>query len=215
MRLWSPCTWVDSHFIRVISLFLWISSSIVCSSHSRVFHSYGDVTISGEGLQILTYARHLWPLSSENSLAFHTYYDTVHPFIMVISEDPWHSHQLPSVWQWSCHYLFYYLVCRYRGLNPDLPHRRRTVYFYAPLRQNMTSYVVFSTETKVKNDTTFKFISKLNYFLIFQGSNEIINYLCPLIVQACNWIRCSPFHQTRRNSFNSGVVKIFIPLMYM
>ena len=24
---------------------------------------------------------------------------------MVISEDPWHSHLLPSVWQWSCHYL--------------------------------------------------------------------------------------------------------------
>ena len=28
------------------------------SSHSRIFHSYGDVTITGEGLQILTYARH-------------------------------------------------------------------------------------------------------------------------------------------------------------
>ena len=26
------------------------------SSHSRIFHSYGDVTITGEGLQILTYA---------------------------------------------------------------------------------------------------------------------------------------------------------------
>ena len=24
-----------------------------------IFHSYGDVTITGEGLQILTYARHL------------------------------------------------------------------------------------------------------------------------------------------------------------
>ena len=28
------------------------------SSHSRIFHSYADVTITGEGLQILTYARH-------------------------------------------------------------------------------------------------------------------------------------------------------------
>ena len=27
-------------------------------SHSRIFHMYGDVTIAGEGLQILTYARH-------------------------------------------------------------------------------------------------------------------------------------------------------------
>ena len=39
------------------------------SSHSRIFHSYDDVTITGEGLQILTYARHSWPLSSEGSLA--------------------------------------------------------------------------------------------------------------------------------------------------
>ena len=34
---------------------------------SRIFHSYGDVTIPGEGLQNLTYARHSWPLSSEGS----------------------------------------------------------------------------------------------------------------------------------------------------
>ena len=28
------------------------------SSYSRIFHSYGDVTIAGEWLQIYTYARH-------------------------------------------------------------------------------------------------------------------------------------------------------------
>ena len=28
------------------------------------------------------------------------------PFKMVICEDPWHSHLLPSVWQWNCYYLF-------------------------------------------------------------------------------------------------------------
>ena len=44
----------------------------------------------------------LWP----GSLASHTYCETGHPFIMVISEDQWHSHLLPNVWQWSCHYLF-------------------------------------------------------------------------------------------------------------
>ena len=32
-----------------------------------LFHSYRDVTIAGEGLQILTYARPSWPLSSEGS----------------------------------------------------------------------------------------------------------------------------------------------------
>ena len=55
--------------------------------------------------QILIFARHSWSLSSEGSLASHTSYDTGHPFIMFISEDPWYSHQLPSVWQWSCHFL--------------------------------------------------------------------------------------------------------------
>ena len=46
------------------------------------FHSFGDVIIAGEGLQILTYARHLWPLSSEDSLSCFTKCDTGHPFIM-------------------------------------------------------------------------------------------------------------------------------------
>ena len=61
------------------------------------FNLNGDVPITGEGLQILTYVRHLWQLSSEGSLAWHTYCDTGHPFIMGITEDPWHSHWLPSV----------------------------------------------------------------------------------------------------------------------
>ena len=41
-----------------------------------------DVTIIGEGLQILTYARQLWPLSSEGSLEFYTFCDTGHTFII-------------------------------------------------------------------------------------------------------------------------------------
>ena len=45
----------------------------------------------------LTYARHSWPLSSEDSLACHTNCDTGNPFIMVISEDPWHLDLLLSV----------------------------------------------------------------------------------------------------------------------
>ena len=55
---------------------------------TRDFHSFGDVTIAGEGLQILTYDRLSWPLSSEGSLTCHTYCDKGHPFIMVISGDP-------------------------------------------------------------------------------------------------------------------------------
>ena len=54
----------------------WQSYRVLCticlfvclfSSHSRIFHSYGDVTIDGEALQILTFAPHLWPLSSKSS----------------------------------------------------------------------------------------------------------------------------------------------------
>ena len=59
-----------------------------------------------EGVQNLTYARHLWLLSSGGSLACHTYCDTEHPFIMVISEDQWHSQLMPSVRQGSGNYLF-------------------------------------------------------------------------------------------------------------
>ena len=43
------------------------------SSRSRIFHSYGDVSITDEGLPILTYARHSWSLSSEDYLSCHTY----------------------------------------------------------------------------------------------------------------------------------------------
>ena len=71
-----------------------------------------------------------WPIHSthghgalhDGSLACHTYCDTWHPFIMVISEDPWHSHLLPSVWQWSCHYLFLQLRSVSAGIRtPNLP----------------------------------------------------------------------------------------------
>ena len=80
------------HFFEPVWFFYW-----GLSSHSRIFHSYGNVVITGEGLQILTYAVHSWPLSSEGSLACHIYCGTGHPFTMVFSEDPWHSHVLPSV----------------------------------------------------------------------------------------------------------------------
>ena len=75
-----------------ISLNVWY-----ITPQSRIFHSYGDVTITGEGLQILTYALHSWSSSSEGSFACHTNCDAGHPFIMVISDDPWHSHLLSSI----------------------------------------------------------------------------------------------------------------------
>ena len=74
------------------------------SSHS--LHTFGDITITDEGFQILTYVRHSRTLSNKGSLACQTYCDSGYPFIMVIPEDPWYSHQLQSAWQWSVHYLF-------------------------------------------------------------------------------------------------------------
>ena len=93
-------------------------------SHSRSFHSYGDVNIAGERLQMLTYARHSWPLSNEVSSACHIYCDTGYPFIMVISEDSWHSNLLPSVWQWSCHYLFLRIGSVATGNRTPISHTR-------------------------------------------------------------------------------------------
>ena len=48
--------------------------------------------------------------------------------IMVISEDPWHSHLMPSVWQWSYHYFFLRLRSVPNGiLTPNLPLAGRTL----------------------------------------------------------------------------------------
>ena len=69
------------------------------SFHLRIFHSYGDVTIAGERLQILIYARHSWPLSSKGYLACHTYCNTGHPIIMVISADEIRTPNLPLTWR--------------------------------------------------------------------------------------------------------------------
>ena len=54
-------------------------------SYSRTFQAYEDVTITGERLQIFTYARHLWPLRSEGSSVYHAYCYG----LMIIFEDPW------------------------------------------------------------------------------------------------------------------------------
>ena len=112
--------------LRIKSIGMHVMHQIVCLSHSRIFQSYGDVTMTGEWLQALTYARHSWSLSSEGSLAWPTYCDTGHP-LMVISKDPWHSHLLPSVWQWSCHYLFLRRMSVAAGIwTPNLPLAGRT-----------------------------------------------------------------------------------------
>ena len=92
-RVWKNTT-LHSHITvyMTFGFFLW-----GITSHSIIFQSYGDVTITGKELQILTYARHSLPLSCEGSWACHTYCNMGHPFIMVISEHPWHSRLLPRI----------------------------------------------------------------------------------------------------------------------
>ena len=63
------------HILKVLD-FLKTFTKFVCLLgiffHSRILHSYGDVTIVSKRLHIFTYAQHSWPLSSEGSLACHT-----------------------------------------------------------------------------------------------------------------------------------------------
>ena len=56
--VWTNCYPIT---IKLLSFETWF----VCwffLFHSRILHWYGDVTITGQGLHILTYAQHLWPL---------------------------------------------------------------------------------------------------------------------------------------------------------
>ena len=74
------------------------------------------------------YARHTLPLISKGSLSCNTCFDTGHLLIMV-SPSTRDTHTcLPSVWQWSHHYLY----LRHRSVasgiqKPNLSHSRQTL----------------------------------------------------------------------------------------
>ena len=61
--------------------------------------------------------------TSEGSLSCHTYCDTGPSIIMVFSEDPWHSHLLPSVTVTTC---FKDLGLSRTGIESYVLHARRT-----------------------------------------------------------------------------------------
>ena len=130
--------------------------------------------IAGEVLQSLTYAQRSWPLSSEGSLACQTYCDTGHPFIMVIFEDPWHSHLLPNVWQWSCHYLLFRLrsvatggrtpISRTRGEpSTSTPPRRSLVMNKAITKTEILNWLI----TFCKSDKRVIRIFTLQFVFLF------------------------------------------------
>ena len=98
---------------------------IVCSADGfrpfREIHSYEDVTITGEGVQILTYTWNSWSLSREGSLACHTFCDKGRPF-------RWSSPWTRDIYTYNCAFdsgtvttvLKTTEVFRKRGSNPDL-----------------------------------------------------------------------------------------------
>ena len=96
-----------------------------------------------------------WPMLGTNDhwavrpLACHTCCDTGHPFFMVISENPWHSHLSQAFGQRSCHYLFWRLssvAAWIRSLS--LLHARQTIFSAAPL------YRLFALISALKYNTT-------------------------------------------------------------
>ena len=122
--LWSPDIY-RSTCSTMYEGFFFMRGEVPLSLLFRIFHSFGDVTITSEGLQITL---HSWPLSSESPLTCHIYCDTGQLFIMVISEDTWHTHLLSSIWQWSCHFLFLWLMSVPTGIEPKHSNARQTLY---------------------------------------------------------------------------------------
>ena len=78
--------------------------------------------------------------------------------IIVISENPWHSHLLPSVWQWSCPYLFLRLRSVAVGIRtPNIPLAVPTLKPTAPPPRSFIS--------KIMNDIVARsFSGYLNFF---------------------------------------------------
>ena len=73
--LWQSVLWLPKNS-KYSLILLWSRKKVKhywvgFTSHSRIFHSYGDVTNTNEGLQILTYTRYSWRLSSVLHLLWH------------------------------------------------------------------------------------------------------------------------------------------------
>ena len=141
----------------------------------------------------MTFARHSWPLSNEVYLTCHTHCDTVPQFIMVISEDPWHSHLLPSVWQWSSQYLFLRLRSVAVGIRTsNFPLAGRTLELTAPPRPAMIvmqcwSMIMYKTFLITSWNTICLLfnMSTLKQFSHFSFSNMPGDYLSYRFPKLC------------------------------
>ena len=79
---------------------------VICSNRELIFHSFGDVPITGEGLHILTFIWDSRLFGSEGSLSCHTHCDTGQLFIFCFLLSP-RTPETHTCWLWICHYLFY------------------------------------------------------------------------------------------------------------
>ena len=108
-------------------MYVFVCLLVFLGLFTKIFHSFGDFAITGVGLNNLhvTFARPSRHLNVESSLMCHTYCKTGQPFIMIISEDPWHSHQSPNVWP-----------------NHDLPQAKRRLYLFVTAAVSCMSMLI-------------------------------------------------------------------------
>ena len=95
---WCEKVWKNDMLNILINFSVWLFAFLESFTHMDTS------SLPLNGCKFLTYTWHSWPANSEGSLACHTYCDTGHSFILLISENPWHL--LPSVQKWSCYYMF-------------------------------------------------------------------------------------------------------------
>ena len=113
----------DRYHLMFVCLFLW-----GFSSDFKIFYWYGDVTITDEGLQILTYTGHSWPLSSEVSLACHTYFNSRLWWSSTRTRDTYKCcRAFSSETVTNC---FKSMIFRVWDSKTQLPHARHTEYIF-------------------------------------------------------------------------------------
>ena len=121
-------------------LFVWLGFYVPLENFSLIWrrHNYRWRAANFDLCSALM-AIEQWEFFSMPHLLWHG-----HPFIMVISEDPWHLYLLPSVWQWSWHDLGMWRLGFEHPWN--LPHARQTLLPTAPPRQ--TSHTDWSVPSR-------------------------------------------------------------------
>ena len=98
---------VGSLVARVVQSMCWVTNN-VNEEVWRCFVCLFDFYVPLENFSLIWRRHKFSPIlgthghSEGGNSACHTDCDTGQPFVMVISENPWHSHLLLSLWQWSC-----------------------------------------------------------------------------------------------------------------